>query len=1040
MKFTDLFVHRPVLASAISLVILLLGARAWTGMTVREYPTVTSTVVTVSTGYPGADPETVRAFITGPLQQAIASAPGIDYMTASSSPGQSTITVNMRLNFDPNAAVAQILAKVNQVQNLLPPQALRPIISETVGDSTALMYLSFGGKAMTQPQINDYVLRVAQPKIQGVAGVGQAQIIPAGTDPSGNAYALRAWLDPVRMAARGVTPADVAAALQANNFITAVGSTRSAQRQVTITASTALNDLPQFRRLIVRNVGNTVIRLADVADVTLGAQNYNQAVFFNGETAVFIGVQPTPDANALDVAAGVRAALDELRASLPPGMRADLAFDQSTFIVASLHEVLATIAITLAVVVVVIFLFLGSLRSLLLPAVAIPLSVVGAGVIMLALGFTINLLTLLAVVLAIGLVVDDAIIVLENIQRLIDEGEAPVAAAIHGARELASPILVMSTTLVAVFVPIGFMGGLTGSLFTEFAFTLVATVVVSMIVALTLTPMLCSKVLRHTPPKGLTHLLDRGFARLRAGYDRSLHAALRVRPPIVLAGACVLASIPLLFLGTRSELAPTEDEGVVLVSGTGPATATLEYMNTYNLQIERILASLPETALVWQISGLAPSGGGGFNAVFGGGNLVPWDRRTRSQAQLIGQVQQRLGAVTGLQAVAFAHPTLPGSAGGLPVQFVLTSALDYAQIDAAADRLIGAAMGSGKFAFLTKDLRFDAPTIRLDVKRDLAANLGLDMTAIGQNLSALLSENFVGRFDMAGRSYEVIPQLPNAMRADAGALGSWYVRTAGGAQVPLTTLVDVRRSVQPEFLPQFQQLNSVTIQGTMAGETTLGEALAALKSLAATTLPADYHVDYASQSRQFVQQGSTVVVTFALSILLVYLLLAAQFESFRDPLVVMVAVPMSVFGALAFMYLGAATLNIYTEVGLITLIGLITKQSILIVQFANAIQREEGLDRHAAVLKASSIRLRPILMTTCAMVLGVVPLLVASGPGAISRFDMGLVIATGLTIGALISLYVVPAIHTYVAKDKRAAAGAKPEPVLTAAGPSPAAG
>ncbi|MBU6502220.1 MAG: efflux RND transporter permease subunit [Burkholderiales bacterium] len=1018
MKFTDVFIRRPVLASAISLVLLLLGLRAWMGMTVREFPTVTTTVVTVTTAYPGASPETVRAFITSPLQQAIASAPGIDYMTGTSAEGVSTITVNMRINFDPNAAISQIMAKVDQVKNQLPAQSQQPIINETVGDSTALIYLSFSGKGLSQQQINDYVLRVAQPKIQGVPGVSQAQIVPAGTDPSGNAFALRAWLNPARMAARGITPADVSSALQANNFISAVGSTRNPQKQVTITATTSLNNLAQFQNLVVKNVGNTVIRLKDVADVTLGAENYNQAVFFDGTPAVFIGVQPTPDANDLDVASGVHQVFKQLQASMPPGIQAHVAFDGSTFINASIHEVLTTIAITLAVVVIVIFLFLGSLRSLLLPALAIPLSVVGAGVIMLALGFTINLLTLLAVVLAIGLVVDDAIIVLENIHRLIDEGMQPVAAAIQGARELASPILVMSTTLVAVFIPIGFLGGLTGSLFTEFAFTLVATVLVSMVVALTLTPMLSSKVLRHTPPKGLTHLLDQGFMRIRGLYDRSLHTALNFRPLVLLAAACVLISIPALFLGAKSELAPAEDQGLILAEGTGPATATLDYLGRYAVPIRKVFDSFPETRRVFQINGIAPPGGAGNNAVIAGINMKDWSERTRTQMQIMPLVQEKLSKITGLQVVAFAKPPLPGSAGGLPIQFVLTSTNGYRQIDSAADQLIGTAMKSGLFAFLTKDLQYDNPQIVLDVNRNVAANLGLSMSDIGQDLSPLLSENYVGRFDMSGHSYEVIPQVPDSLRANANALGSYYVRTGGGKLVPLSTVVSIRHTVEPEYLPQFQQLNSATIQGTMAPGVTLGQALDYLKTLAARTLPTSYSIDYASQSRQFVRQGNTIIVTFTLSILLVFLLLAGQFESFRDPLIVLVAVPMSVFGALIFLFLGAATLNIYTEVGLITLIGLITKQSILIVQFANVIQEEEGLDRRAAAQKASSIRLRPILMTTCAMVFGVVPLLMASGPGAASRFDMGLVIATGLTIGALISLYVVPVIYTYVATAK----------------------
>ncbi len=1019
MKFTDIFIRRPVLASAVSLIILLVGLRAWFGMTLREYPMVTTTVVTVTTAYPGADPETVRAFITGPLQQAIASAPGIDYMTGTSAESTSTITVYMQLNYDPNAAVSQILSKVEQVSNQLPPQSQVPVINETVGDATALIYLAFSGKQMSQQQVNDYVLRVVQPKIQSVNGVSQAQIVPAGTDPSGNAFALRAWLNPTSMAALGVTPADVSNALQANNYISAVGSTRNAQKQVTITATTSLNDLAQFQNLVVKNIGNTVIRLKDVASVQLGAENYNQAVYFNGVPAVFIGVQPTPNANDLDVAAGVHQAFSQLQSGLPPGMQALIAYDASTYITRSIHEVLVTIFITLAVVVVVIFLFLGSLRSLLLPAVAIPLSIIGAGVFMLAAGFTINLLTLLAVVLAIGLVVDDAIIVVENIHRHIEGGMRPFDAAILGARELASPIIVMATTLVAVFAPIGFLGGLTGSLFTEFAFTLVFTVAVSMVVALTLTPMLSSKVLRLTPPKGLTHFLDKNFERLRRLYDRTLHEVLGVRPLVLLVAAVVFVSIPFLFLGTRSELAPDEDQGIILVEGLGPATATLHYLDSYAAQIRKIFDGFPETGNVFQINGIAPPGGAGYTALIAGLKMKDWSDRKRTQMQVMPLVQQQLGSVAGLQAVAFARPALPGSAGGLPVQFVLTSSQDYAQMSSVADAFIGRAIHSSQFAFLTKDLRYDNPEIVLDVDRNTAANLGISMSDIGSDLAPLLSENYVGRFDMSGHSYQIIPQVPDALRATSDALGGYYVRTAAGGLVPLSTVVKIKQTVVPEYLPQFQQQNSVTVQGTMAPGVPLGQALDYLKNLAVTTLPAGYSYDYASQSRQFIQQGNTAITTFVLSILLVYLLLAGQFESFRDPLIVLITVPMSVCGALIFLYLGAATLNIYTEVGLITLIGLITKQGILIVQFANVMQEEEGLDRRAAVEKASSIRLRPILMTTGAMVFGVVPLLLASGPGAVSRFDMGLVIATGLAIGAIFSLYIVPVIYTYLATVKQ---------------------
>lgn len=688
MKFTDLFIRRPVLAASINLIILLLGVRAWMGMTVREYPNVTTTVVTVTTAYPGASPETVKAFITAPLQQAIASAPGIDYMTASSAQSVSIITAYMQLNYDPNAAISQIMSKVDQVRNQLPVQSQAPLINETVGDPTALMYLAFSSKVMSQQQIDDYLLRVVQPAIQAVPGVSQAQILPSGLNPGGNTFALRAWLDPTAMAARNITAADVAQALQANNYISAVGTTRNSQTQVTITANTSLNDLNQFKQLAIKNVNGTVIRLQDVANVQLGAENYNQAVFFNGIPAVFIGVQRTPDANDLDVARGVHAVFNDLVRGLPPGLDGMIAYDGSAYITQSIHEVIQALFITLGVVVVVIFLFLGSIRSLLMPAVAIPLSIIGAGLLMLALGFTINLITLLAVVLAIGLVVDDAIIVVENIHRYIESGLSQIEAALRGARELASPIIVMSTTLAAVFAPIGFMGGLTGSLFTEFALTLVLTVAVSMVVALTLTPMLSSKILQHTPPKGLAHFLDQSFDRLRGLYDRSLHAVLDMRPVVVIVAAAVFISIPFLFLGTRSELAPTEDQSLILASGIGPPTATLKYLNKYAAEIRDVFDRFPENGNVFQINGMAAPGGAGNTSVIAGMKLKDWDQRSRTQMQIMPQVQAALGGVAGLKTVAFTRPPLPGAAAGLPVQFALKSTADYQEIDKVADAII----------------------------------------------------------------------------------------------------------------------------------------------------------------------------------------------------------------------------------------------------------------------------------------------------------------------------------------------------------------
>ena len=1021
MRFTDLFIRRPVLATALNLVILLLGLRAWMAMTVQQYPQVSSTLVTITTAYPGADPGTVQGFVTSRLEQAIAAAPGIDYMTSSSSAGLSTITAFMKLNFDPNAAIAQIMAKVQQVQNLLPQGTQAPVINETVGDTTALMYLAFYSKTLSQQQVNDYVLRVAQPKIQGVAGVGQAQIVPTGTGADGNSFVMRAWLDPDRLAALHLTPADIWQALAANNYISTVGQTQSANITRTITAETSLDDVQQFRDMVVKRSGGTLIRLGDVAKVELGAQNYLQAVYYNGIPAVFVGVYPTPGANALDVGKGVHRAYAQLSAALPPGIGIVVPYDASEYIHRSIDEVMVTIGITLVVVVVVIFLFLGSMRSLLIPAVAIPLSIVGAGIFMIGVGYSINLLTLLAVVLAIGLVVDDAIIVVENVHRHIEEGHTPREAALVGARELASPIIVMATTLVAVFAPIGLTGGLTGSLFSEFAFTLVFTVAVSAVVALTLSPMLSSRVLRHTPPRGLARALETGYARVRDLYDRSLRAVLRHRAAMLVAATGVIVTIPAMFLGTPSELASTEDQGLILVSTTGPATATLHYLDSYSTQIRHIMDGFPETEQVFQINGLSLTGGGGYNGMIAGMKMVDWSKRERSQMQLLQPLQAKLGGLTGVQAAGFEKPTLPGSPTGFPVQFVLTSSHGYGEIERVASAFVAAAMQTGNFAFMTKDLRYDNPEVVVKVNRGLAGDLGITMADLGGNLAPLLSDNYVNRFNLNGRSYEVIPRVPDRFRADPSRLREYYVRNAAGDLIPLSTLIAVHTRVTPEFLPQMQQLNSATIQGVMAPGVTLGQALDTLQELAHKELPAGFGFDYAGQSRQFVQQGHTLLVTFALSILLVYLLLAAQFESFRDPLIVMVTVPLAISGALVFMYLGAATLNIYTEVGLVTLIGLITKQGILIVQFANVIQESEGLDRVAAVKKASSIRLRPILMTTGAMVFGAVPLILASGPGSVSRFDMGLVIATGLAIGALFSLYVVPVIYTYLAADKSAA-------------------
>ncbi|MHB8252675.1 MAG: efflux RND transporter permease subunit [Acidiferrobacter sp.] len=1015
MTFTDFFVRRPVLATALSLMIFLLGVRAYIGMTVRQYPKMTNTTVVVTTAYPGANPETVQGFLTTPLERVIASAPGIDYMTSTSAEGVSTITSYMKLNYSADAAVANIQSKIQQVVNKLPTGSQLPIINVTIGDSTDLMYIAFYSHHMNQQQITDYLLRVVQPSLVAVNGVSQAQIVPAGTG-SGNTFAMRVWLNPIKMAALHVEPAQVAAALASNNYISAVGRTRNATIAQVISATTSLSTVRGFRNLIIAHNGATLVRLKDVARVTLGAQNYTSQAFYNGTTAAYIGIQPTPSANSLDVAHGVLHALARLKAQFPPSLHAAIPYDASTYITAALHEILVTIGITLVVVILVILAFLGSLRAAIIPAIAIPLSIVGGGLLMWMMHFTINLLTLLAIVLAIGLVVDDAIVVVENIHRHIEEGRSPIDAALLSGRELMTPIIVMSTTLVAVFAPIGFMGGLTGSLFSEFAFTLVSTVLVSMVVALTLSPVLSSRVLKQNPPHGLARFIDARFERLRGRYDRLLHGSLDYLPVTLLFAAVMLASVYFLFVSTRQELAPQEDQGVVFVAGTAPPTATPHYLRTYGLQIIHDFQEFKVYDKSFMITGFSP-GGAGTNGMMAGMHLVPWSQRSISTMALQPLVQKKVSHIAGLQLAVFQKPSLPGSAGGPPIQFVIQSSADYKKINAVANRLVGIAQKSGLFAYVAKDLRYDNPQIVLHIHRNMAAALGLSMETIASNLQPLLNGNYINRFDLKGRSYEVIPQVSDRFRANAGLLKSFYLQAAGGQMVPLSTVVSIKTQVEPQYLPQFEQLNSATIQAVPMPGVTMGQALSYLRLQAHKVFPQGFSINYASESRQFMHARSGLLVTFFLAILLIYLLLAAQFESFRDPLIVMVTVPMSISGALIFLSVGLGTINIYTEVGMITLIGLITKQGILIVQFANEAQRHERLGKRAAVEKASSIRLRPILMTTGAMVVGVIPLLLASGPGAAARFALGLVIFTGLSLGSLFSLFVVPAMYMVLGKD-----------------------
>ena len=1014
MKFTDLFIQRPVLASVVSLLILVVGLRSIGLLEVRQYPETQDTVVTVTTFYPGASSELVKGFITTPLQQAIAEADGIDYLSATSSQGRSVIEARMVLNYDPKAAVSEIQAKVASQRNVLPEEADDPVIDATTGERTALMYMAFYSDAMSPPQITDYLLRVVQPKLQAVPGVAKAELIGNRT------FAMRIWLDPGRMAALGITAGEVQQVLRDNNYLAGIGQTKGAQVAIDLSATTDVSRVQDFQDLVLRTAGDTLIRLRDVAVAEMGAADYDTSTWYNGKTAIFIGIKQAPGANPLTVAGRVHELLPELRAQLPSGLEAGIPYDASVFIEDSIREVFSTLIEAVLIVLLVVYLSLGSMRAALIPAVAVPLSLVGGVFLMLLMGFSVNLLTLLAMVLAIGLVVDDAIIVVENVHRHIEQGATPLSAALNGARELALPIIAMTTTLVAVYAPIGFMGGLVGTLFTEFAFALAGAVLISGVVALTLSPMLSSRVLRPATGEGrFEHAVERFFNGLAERYRRALRGSLDTLPVTLVFAAVVLSSIYFMFVTTRSELAPDEDQSILFFQATAPQTATIDYNEAYIRQIVALFESVPEYDKSFILAGF----GGDVSTTFGGLKIPIPAARERSQMQIQPEVQQKLGQVAGLQTAVFPRPSLPGSGGGLPVQFVITSDASYQRLDEVAGQLIGTAMGSGKFAFLRKSVEFTRPKTTVVIDRDRAGDLGISMADIGRNLATLLGDNDVNRFSLEGRSYKVIPQVERQFRLDQAMLENYYLRSDSGALVPLSSVVRFETTVEPSKRSQFQQLNAVSVEGVMANGVTLGEAVNYLEEQARLQFPRGFTWDYMGQSRQYAQQGSSLIVTFFMSLLVIYLVLAAQFESWRDPLIILVSVPMSIAGALAFLTLGIATLNIYTQVGLITLIGLIAKNGILIVEFANQLQLVEGLSKREAVVKAGAIRLRPILMTTVSMIMAMVPLLVATGPGAVSRFHIGLVVASGLGIGTLFTLFVVPAVYLLLARDH---AGAHP--------------
>lgn len=1006
MTFTDLFVRRPVLALVVSTLILLFGALALSKLPIRQYPLLENSTITISTDYPGASSELMQGFVTQPIAQAVSSVEGVDYLSSSSVQGRSVVTVRMALNRDSTQALTEVMAKVNQVRYKLPEQAYDPVIERSAGEATAVAYVGFSSKTLSTPALSEYLTRVVEPMFTTIDGVAKVEVF------GGQKMAMRLWLDSDRLAGRGLTAADVADAVRRNNYQAAPGKVKGQYVVANVRVNTDLTSVEEFRNLVVRNDGNGLVRLKDVGTVELGAAATETSALMDGEPAVFLGVFPTPTGNPLVIVDGIRHLMPAIDKMQPPGVKMALAFETARFIQASIDEVVHTLLEALAIVVAVIYLCLGSLRTVLIPVVTIPLSILGAAGLMLAFGFSVNLLTLLAMVLAIGLVVDDAIVVVENVHRHIEEGKTPLAAAMIGAREVAGPVIAMTLTLAAVYAPIGLMGGLTGALFREFALTLAGAVVVSGVVALTLSPVMSSLLLPAKQSEGrVAHAAEWFFGGLTRRYARALDFSLHHRWLTGTLALLVMISLPLLYLMPQRELAPTEDQAIVLTAIKAPQHANLNYVERFAYKLDEVYNRMPETESRWIINGSDGTASG-----IGGINLTLWQARQRSASAVQADLQRAVNDVEGTSIFAFQLPALPGSTGGLPVQMVLRTPQDYPQLYRTLEEVRQNARNSGLFMVVDSDLDYNNPLAEVHIDRAKANSLGIRMSDIGESLAVLVGENYLNRFGMDGRAYDVIPQSLREQRLTPQTLARQYVRTQDNTLVPLSTVVSVAVKVEPNKLTQFNQQNAATLQAIPAPGVSMGEAVAFLERQA-NALPADFSHDWQGDSRQYTQEGSALAFAFLAALVIIYLVLAAQYESLKDPLIILITVPLSICGALLPLALGYATMNIYTQVGLVTLIGLISKHGILMVEFANELQMHQGLTRRAAILQAAQIRLRPVLMTTGAMVFGLIPLLFASGAGAASRFGLGLVIVSGMLVGTLFTLFVLPTVYTLLARD-----------------------
>lgn len=1006
MKFTDIFIKRPVLAIALSLLIVLLGLQALSKMQVREYPNMTNTVITVNTSYYGANADLIQGFITQPVEQAIAQADNIDFMTSQSFMGRSSVTVYMKLNTDPNGAVADILAKVNSVRSQLPSEAEDPSIDLSTGSSTSVMYISFSSDDLNSSQINDYLERVIKPQLFGVNGVAKVNLY------GGSAFAMRIWLDPERMAGFNLTTTEVVQILQANNIQSATGQANSYFTLFNGNTKTQVATTEELENLIVATRANgKTIRLQDIARISLEKAHDSYRAMANGQGAIVVAIDAAPTANPLDITAGIRDMLPDLQKNIPSSIEMDVLYDSTIAIEESINEVILTIAEAGAIVLVVMILFLGSWRAVIIPIITIPLSLVGVLVVMQAFGFTINLMTLLAMVLAIGLVVDDAIVVVENVDRHIKAGEPPFRAAIIGTREIAVPVISMTITLAAVYAPIALMGGITGSLFTEFALTLAGAVFVSGFIALTLSPMMCSVMLKtNHQPNRFEQTIDNVLNSVTNQYSRLLDKLMTRRPAIIVFAVLVFISLPLLFKFIPSELAPAEDKGALMMMAKAPSNANLDYVESGMKEIVNLLEAQPSVQ-----STLAMSGVPNANQAFGIAIMKPWSERDVSPKELSGKLAGGFNNIAAIGTTAFQMPELPGSSGGLPVQFVITTSNPFESLVTIASDVLAATQANPDFVYSELDLAFDSATMNISIDRDRAGAYGVTMQDIGVTLGTLLSDGYINRIDLDGRSYEVIAQVERKYRLSPDKLGAFFVKAKNGDMIPLSELITIDIVAEPRSLPHFNQLNSATVGAVLSPGVTMGSAIEFFESVAETKLPQGYRHDYLGEARQFVTEGSALYMTFIFAVFIIFLVLASQFESIRDPLVILMTVPLAISGALVALAWGAATMNIYTQVGLITLVGLITKHGILIAEVAKEEQLHNGLNRMDAVKKAATVRLRPILMTTAAMVAGLIPLLFSTGAGAVSRFGIGIVIVAGLSIGTLFTLFILPVIYSFIA-------------------------